>query len=129
MKDLTVAATWDGDVPVLTVDYSADQMFLPRSAQTLSERLVTVYRDHISGKSAPKSCIIVIAADTAGSPLVRALFELYKVVKADDGQLYCVSYPDAYIDSLTSLGLTVLPGFYLCTSMTEALAKVKALVI
>lgn len=128
MKDLNVEIRRDDETPVLTVDYGADQMFLPQSSQTLSEKLLALYRQEVSDqpdKPALKGCIIVINADSAGSPLVRALFELYKVVNADGGQLFCVSYPDDYIDSLTSLGLTVLPGFHLAASKAEALKKLR----
>jgi len=55
-----------------------------------------------------------------GSSLVRALFDLYKVVSADSAKLICVSYPEDYMDSLTSLGLTALPGFKLTNSLGEA---------
>jgi hypothetical protein len=66
---------------------------------------------------------VSIKAKTAGSPLVRAIFELYKVVSAEAATLFCASYPENYMESLTTLGLPALPGFKLTKTLEEALQE------
>lgn len=124
--DLRVDKRCENGVPVLTIDYGTEQMFQARVSELLSERLVNAYRTLLSEShehEPARACIVVIKAETAGSPLVRALFDLYKVVHAGSGTLICVSYPKAYMDSLTSIGLTVLPGFFLAETEDEAFRK------
>lgn len=118
-----IQAEWRGKVPVLTASYTPTDLFEPRSAKLLSESLVDRYRELIASPGSeprPKACILVIASDVAGSPVVRAIFELYKVVHASAATLYCVNYPENYMHSLTSLGLPALPGFQLAETLSEA---------
>jgi hypothetical protein len=121
---LQIRGEWRNDIPLLEIDYLPAQMFQPGTAETLSERLISQYRTLLK-KSPPESrsgaCVLFIKATTAGSPLVRAIFEVYKAIHADSGTLFCANYPVNYIESLTSLGLTALPGFKLTTTLDEAL--------
>ncbi len=126
MKDaLEIKGQWQKSGPLIEIDYSPAQMFQPKTSALLSEKLVNEYRTlrEAHDEEEPKFCILWIKATTAGSPLVRAIFELYKVLHADSATLICACYPVAYMESLTSLGLPTLPGFILATSVEEALSR------
>jgi len=121
MSDYLEVGGKDSDgIPVLEIDYDDNQMFRPRIAPLLAEKLVSEYR-RLSTQGPAPVCVLHIRAKVAGSPLVRAVFELYKVVSADSGTLFCANYPVNFMESLTSLGLTALPGFRLTASTEEAL--------
>jgi hypothetical protein len=121
-----IEGEWLSGVPVLKAKYAPSYLLKERSAKLLSERLVEKYRElsKAATDSEKKACILVIASTVAGSPVVRAIFELYKVVHADGATLYCASYPENYMHSLTSLGLPALPGFKLTKALGEALELV-----
>ena len=121
---LQIIGKWRNDIPLLEIDYLPAQMFQPGTSETLSERLISEYRMLLKKsrpESPPRACVLFVKATTAGSPLVRAIFEVYKVIHADSGTLFCANYPINYMESLTSLGLTALPGFKLTTTVDEAL--------
>ena len=105
---------------VLTVSYGEAQMLKPDARQELSKAFTQAYESE--ERDAP--CIVVIEADTGGSPLVRALFALYNsVTKARGHHLVIVGYPLEYLHSLNALGLTALPKFRLETrKLDDALA-------
>ena len=107
-------------IPILELDYGPNTMFRAQVADLLAEKLVSEYRAGRPSHSVV--CVLNIKANTAGSPLVRAIFELYNVVSADSGTLYCSGYPSNYMESLTSLGLPALPGFKLTKTLDEAVA-------
>ena len=70
------------------------------------------------------SCVVKIDSEVAGSPVVRALFELWReVVEKRGGQVICVGYPEDYLYSLTSLGLPALNGFSLASTEEEAVER------
>lgn len=121
----TVTATSDRGVVVLQVSYGPELMLAQSASTVLSEELVNTYKQEANQSTAlvTQSCVVVIEAETAGSPLVRALFELYRTVYAGGGQVICVHFPSDYIDSLTTLGLTTLPGFSLAGSKEEAISR------
>ena len=85
-------------------------MFQKGARKTLAEELTGAYRDLKKAKGKPE-CVVVIKASTAGSPIIRALLELYKTVTANSGQLRLVDYPLEFRDSLSTLGFRSLPGF------------------
>jgi hypothetical protein len=105
-------------IPIFGVDYDPGLMFEKGASKLLAERLVSEYRSQ--PRSQPPICVLNVKAAVAGSPLVRAIFELYKVVSADSGTLICANYPKNYMESLTTLGLPVLPGFKLSGTVDEA---------
>jgi len=123
---LTVKAEITQGIVVATVGYGLEQMLQEGAAKELSRRLLEEYQRQMdeakkAGTARTGSCVVVIKAETAGSPLVRALFELYKAVTAEGGQVICVGYPSDYIDSLTELGLPSLHGFSLAASQEAAI--------
>lgn len=126
--NVEITGEWQGEIPVLKVRYTPSAMFELGMADTLSENLKAEYRKlrHVKDAAAPKACILEIDSETAGSPIVRGIFELYKVVNADGGALYCANYPANYMESLTSLGLPALPGFQPTRDLEEALQLARA---
>ncbi len=108
-------------VPVITVGYGPEQMLKDGAAIELSTRMKEAFEKLAGQKQAQTgSCVVVITAETAGSPLVRALYELYKLVFAKGGQVICVGYPAEYIDSLITIGLPALDGFSLASEEDQA---------
>jgi len=93
------------------------------AARQLFDELVGEYNDLLEKGAKTRSPVVIIEASTAGSPLVRALFDLYKTVEAGGGQVIVVGYPSQYIASLTALGLTALPGFFTTNSKQDALTR------
>ena len=71
-------------------------------------------------------CVVVIKASTAGSPLIRALLELYKTVTANGGQLRLVDYPLEFRHSLSTLGFRTLPGFAHSATIDKAVEELAA---
>jgi len=122
---LTVNAELEEGAVVLTVDYGPEQMFQQEGSKALSEEFLKKYNEATQSDGSSRSSIVVVEADTAGSPLLKALFDLYKKVTAERKQLICVGYPRAYIRSLTTLGLLSLSGFKLAESKKAALEILK----
>lgn len=121
---LKIGRTVERGIPVVTVDYGVDLMFRAESADEISSQMVNAYEEILADNNpANESCVVVIESESAGSPLVRALFKLYERVTAEGNQLICVNYPDDYIHSLASLGLPSLGGFSLMSSKQNALSK------
>lgn len=120
-SQIDVRSTIDRGIPVLTIRYGAGEMFRTESAKELSSLMVEGYEKRLTEEPPNRSCIVVIESETAGSPLDRALFELYKRVVSEGQQLFCVNYPADYIHSLTSLGLPSLKGFVLKSSRETAI--------
>ena len=112
-------------VPVMEVSFEAELMFQKGARQTLSQELTGVYNGLKEDKGNP-GCVVVIKASTAGSPLIRALLELYKTVTASRGQLRLVDYPPDFRDSLSTLGFRSLPGFNHSATIDEAVKELAA---
>ena len=112
-------------VVVLSLDYGRELLLREDAPKRLSEELLRRYKElQENEKPATSSAVVEIKAKDAGSPVVRALFELWKeVVGNRGGQVVCVSYPQDYIDSLTTLGLPALPGFSLAATVSDALRR------
>jgi hypothetical protein len=126
VSEVEVSGTVEDGVRVLIVSYGPEQMFQRDASSTLSRKLVSEYHDLGSLHLSSSSCVVVIEAQTAGSALLRALFELYKEVTGIGGQLICAGYPSDYLEGITSSGLSELPGFILASDKREALKKASA---
>jgi hypothetical protein len=118
-----VAATLEDGVVVLTVSYGPGQLLKPETEGVLRQELVSGYNGIVSRHSESRDCIVVIAAPTADSSLVRGLFELWECVTGQHGRVVCTNYPDDYIDSILSQGLPELEGFWLTTTKDQAFQK------
>ena len=129
-EELRVEGKVEQGVILLTVHYSDELLLKTGSSKRLSKELTDKYqefrkKERVGVKNI--SCVVDIQSEIAGSPLVRALFELWKeVVSKEGGQVVCVNYPADYLDSLTSLGLPTLPGFSLAETKEEAIQKLTA---
>jgi hypothetical protein len=120
---LSIQGEWREEIPLVVVDYEPAQMFLPKTSTLLAERLIAQYKvlRAMRQEATPRACILWVKSKTAGSPLVRAIFELYKVLNADEATLFCAGYPVDFLESLTSLGLPALPGFKITVTVEEAI--------
>ena len=124
-EELRVEGKVEEGVILLSVRYGQELLLERGTSERLSKELTGRYRQ-IREKANVKtiSCIVEIQSEVAGSPVVRALFDLWReVVGKEGGQVVCVNYPQEYIDSLTSLGLPSLAGFSLAETKGEAIQK------
>ena len=126
-QDLQVEGTVKESVIVLTVSFGPELLLERGARERLSNQLKDQYAKQLdSGGASTNSCVVNIQSEVAGSPLVRALFELYReVVGNKSGQVVVVGYPPDYIESLNSLGLTSLDGFRLALDEREAISRLK----
>jgi hypothetical protein len=113
---------------VLTVTYGPELMFQEATYEHLSARLSHAYDEGIkdgfrNGKVKTRSCIVSIEATTAGSPLVRALFDLWEKVTAAGGQVVCAKFPVSYIEVISSLGLPALTGFSMANTVEDGVKR------
>ena len=111
-------------IPVVELSFEPELMFQKGARQTLSKELTGVYNG--LKESRDPGCVVVIKASTAGSPVIRALLELYKTVTANGGQIRLVDYPREFRDSLATLGFRSLPGFAHSVTIDEAVKEVAA---
>jgi hypothetical protein len=121
-QDLSVSSNVEDKVIVLTITYGPEQMLRP--ANLISAGLIASYESEKKGGNGP-NCIVVVGAKTAGSTLVKALFELWERVTQEGGQVACANYPDDYIESIMTLGLPALDGFKLAMDKSEAFRKLR----
>ena len=110
-------------IPVVELSFDPELMFQKGARQTLAQELTGAYKELKKDKGKP-GCVVVIKATTAGSPLIRALLELYKTVTANKGELRLVNYPREFRDSLATLGFRSLPGFDHAATIEEAVEEV-----
>lgn len=68
----------------------------------------------------------MIDADTAGSPLIRAMVDLYKAV-AGSGKLIFAGYPLDYLPGLASLGFLDMPDVEIAPTLDAALRSLRAI--
>ena len=100
-------------------------MFAKGARRSLTKAVIDAYKSKRPETHANRhGCVIVIDADTAGSPLIRALLELYKTVTVDGGHLRVVDFPLEFRDSLNTLGFRTLPGWGYSISKEEALKDI-----
>jgi hypothetical protein len=119
MKMMNEPLTVDGQidkesgVPVITLQYGPNLMF--ETGSELETRLVSEYQRLSADTTAKsKSVVLDIKADTAGSPVVRALVKMHGFISsANKGQLLVANYPQEFLPALNQLGVTSLPGFRL----------------
>ena len=81
---------------VLRVNYPSALMIRTEMTAILNQQFTQEYLD-AARDADHKSCFVNIDADVAASPLVRALFDLYKRVKQEGGELVCAGYPIDYL--------------------------------
>lgn len=77
--ELSVKAKADKDnnVVVLTVDYGPDLMFRGDAFGKGNDALANAYVETTQKEHDPPACIVIIDAETAGSKLIRALYQLW----------------------------------------------------
>ena len=126
--DLVERTLYKGSVICLIIKYNEDFLLTKESRHKIKDEFVDSYQKMLNDNPNlnTKSCIVEIKSKTAGSRLVRALFELWKKVNIHpNSQIICVGYPEDYIDSLISLGLTSIENFDLAPNKDIAFAKIQ----
>jgi hypothetical protein len=117
------AAIGEGAVEI-NASYPESAMIDAGFDEPLGQRLIERYEE-LGQKQSNRDCILTLKAKVAGSPVIKAIYELWKVVRAHSGTLICANYPPDYVRALTDLGLPSLPGFELCSSTEEARKMLK----
>ena len=125
--DRQTLASAEYAVVSLDIAFEPSEMFRPETAEDLEGKLIAKYEECRAAASKAVDCFAYIRSDAAGSPLVKALFDLWEHVTSHGGQLICCNYPTDYIPSLMSLGLPSLPGFTLARSRAEAFKRLDTL--
>ena len=127
MGQQKVSADEKRGVAVVTVDYDLEEMFQKGASEELRSAILGAYDRLVEEKKAiaslKKLCVVVIEAKTVGSPLLRALFELYKKIAAEGGEVRVAGFPPDYKEVLNALGMSALRGFSLSRSEDEALKE------
>ena len=124
---MKVTSQIERGIVTVTVEYGYDFFSDRKAKQKLSEKMRDAYQKEADTKEPRlKDCIIILKAELASSEIVHALYELWKEVYHNDGTLYCVDYPQDYIESIFSLGLAGQPRFELGAGVDDALAKLTA---
>jgi len=114
-------------VPLIKVTYDGDVFQAASSSANFSSEILSHYDKALGSSPGPevKSVVVEIHADVAGSSLIRGLFDLYRSVVRNKGQIVCVGFPKDYIPSLTSLGLLDQSHFSLGMDTPSAIAQLK----
>ena len=125
-EDIEVSSEIEGSAIVMSAKYPPYAIIEAGFDEPFRKQLVEKY-ESLAKESGISYCILSIDAEVAGSQVVKGIFELYKVVRSRSGCLICANYPPEYVRALTDLGLPSLPGFELCSSLTEARTKLDRL--
>lgn len=76
-----VTSRLEQGVTVLTVTYDPARMGDPDAPSELAQEFTDEY-NLLEKQATTKSCVVVINSQVAGSPIVRALIELYILVSS-----------------------------------------------
>jgi hypothetical protein len=124
MMDVQIEAEAKEKPVVLRVEVDNDFLLTEeRGEQRLASELIRRYLEQLAAASNPSdagSCTVKLRSPLVGSALVRALFKLWREVRKHKGTLTIADYPEAYLHSLISLGLTQLPDFKLAKPPAES---------
>ena len=131
-------------VTVIEIGYGREFSAGPDESDELSRELIADYEYRRSGhwphepasesnpplteneKATSPSCVVVLNASTAGSPLLKALRNIHSRVSADKGLLSVVGFPTRFIALLNSLGLPSFEDFKLNRDKESAVAEIRA---
>ncbi len=124
--DLQVEDKVQDGVAVITVSYGPETFQQSTASSNFSSEILRHYDSARQQDSRVKSAVVDIHADVAGSSLVRGLFELFRAVLRNGGQIVCVGFPKDYLPSLTTLGLLDQPRFSLADNPERAIRQLKS---
>jgi hypothetical protein len=147
-RQSSVKSSVSGDdkwrVAILEIGYGREFSAGPDESSELSQELIAEYEYRRSGKRAQEpapelspplagkekatstSCVVVLDANTAGSPLLKALRNLHSRVSSEKGNLAVVGFPPRFIALLNSLGLPSYKDFLLSRDKDSAVAEVRS---
>jgi hypothetical protein len=115
----------DDGVLILSIKLSEEGEFFDNPDQIVAE-VLSAYGAATASVENP-SCVVVIEAEIATSPLLRLLYLLYRECQKKRGGLYVCNFPQEDMISLNTLGLTEYPGFHLKPSRQDAVAAARSL--
>lgn len=129
MKDLDPKDRWfekttPNGVLVISIRLEEEAEFFD-NPDAVTEKILDTYREAAKELRHP-SCVVVIKTDVASSQLIRILYQLYRECQKNHGNLYVCEFPQEYMISLSTLGLTELPGFRLRATESDALREAQA---
>ncbi|MGA2988055.1 MAG: hypothetical protein ABSG32_30100 [Terriglobia bacterium] len=122
IPNFTIEPTLSEGVIEITATYPEFAISDAGFDEPFRKQLVQSY-EKLAQTQENRDCILTLKVKVAGSPVVKAIYELWKVVRARSGFLILADYPPNYVRALTDLGLPSLPGFDLVSDTNEARQK------
>lgn len=123
---LGITGRLEESVIVIHLAYDPSDLLHPQAGTEIGALLVKEYEKWRNQGAGSRSCVLEMETGMAGSSTVRALFELYKAVRAQAGSLFCVGFPTDNLLAITTLGMHKLPGFQLKGTLKLAIDQAKA---
>lgn len=120
-NSFSVTGEASGLARILTITYEAKSLAVDLEQAEISTKILAEYR--ALADSGP-DCVAMLRVSVATSVVIYALYDLYNECNKIGGRLFIVNYPKEYIDALSSLAFTALPGFVLADSLKGALALI-----
>jgi len=121
-REYGIVAEDDG-LKYVKLQYSVNDLATVHVNNLMGQGLKTCFQE-ITSQSQTKSCVVQIDAVVVGTPVIRALLELYQLIRANGGCLICVGYPPRYISMLNTLGVQRLSHFRLASDLAAAKAQI-----
>lgn len=91
----------------------------------MGDDVIAAYEKYSSSLQ-QSSCLVVVEAATAPSPLIRLIYRIFKACRKKGGTLYVCDFPDEFQISLSTLALTEQPGFRLRPDEESVLDEINA---
>ncbi len=126
LNEPTVEGKMNGSVVVLTLKYDEGALNNQAERENLPSKVRKKYLEMVGTRTTPASCVLVIDASEAGTPLNRAIFDLRQEVQKHKGKLFCAQYPKAYWQGLIASQLLRLPDLSFEADEQAALSKARA---
>jgi hypothetical protein len=129
MKDLEPIDRWFGHavkdgVLVISIQL-AEEAELFDNPDHVTDEILQAYNT-VTASLQNRSCVVVTKTQAATSQLIRILYRLYRECQKNHGNLYVCEFPQEYMISLSTLGLTELPGFRLRATEVDAVSDAQA---
>jgi len=113
----------DAGVLVIAIKLADEADFFEKP-EDMTKAILDLYKHESELQNNP-SCIAVIETPVATSLLIRILYRLFRECQKHRGDLYVCSFPREYMISLSTLGLTELPGFHLKPTEEAAVEEIR----
>lgn len=90
----------------------------------ITDEVVKSYEAHVDSGAVSPSCVVVIKARSAPSPLIRLIYRLFKACRKRRASLFVCDFPDEYIVSLRTLALMDQEGFEIARTREDAVRRI-----